>query len=246
MTAHSEDRAPSSAARRPSPADDPARRRAFRRGSGFDPDPHGFIGRDTDLTPDQLLEWLRIDQHRRWQTGEPIPVGCYLERFPQVRANSGYALDLIWSEFLIREELGDRPNLEEYTRVFPPFESLRRRQHEVHLWVDQARDPNDLTLAVPDLPPVASPSLEGAGASGMPAHDPAPADFRPVLPNHFEILGEIGRGGMGIVYRVHDRRCDRFVAVKIMRATPTWGCTSSPQPPGAAWENGSAATRGSP
>ena len=36
----------------------------------------------------------------------------------------------------------------------------------------------------------------------------------------FEILGEIGRGGMGIVYRCHQKSLDKIVAIKTITGGP--------------------------
>ena len=38
----------------------------------------------------------------------------------------------------------------------------------------------------------------------------------PRLPDRFKIDEEIGRGGMAVVYRAHDRHLDRFVAIKVL------------------------------
>src|SRR5512132_4135650 len=38
------------------------------------------------------------------------------------------------------------------------------------------------------------------------------------LPDRFAIDQEIGRGGMAVVYRAHDRHLQRFVAIKVLSA----------------------------
>jgi tetratricopeptide (TPR) repeat protein len=140
-------------------------------------------------------EELLADQSRCWLQGEPLPVEAYLRRYPALADDAELVLDLICHEALLRRRRGEEPGPEEYLRRFPDLADGLRAQFEVQ----QALSGGQLRRTGP----------ADAG------REPPPA---PLRVGDYQVLGELGRGGMGVVYLARHAGLKRLVALKMIQA----------------------------
>jgi hypothetical protein len=134
------------------------------------------------------------DQRERWLRGERVPAETYRDQSSTLRNDPEALIALVWHEILLREELGERPALEEYVARFPALgDGLRQR-----FAVRQTLRESPLTRShTPDT----APPTAAAGPDRPSPRIPGYADF------HF-----VDSGGQADVWRARQTGLDRVVA----------------------------------
>jgi WD40 repeat protein/Tfp pilus assembly protein PilF len=200
-------------------ADDPARQlsKLWRRGQ--QPRVEDFLAQAGVTDPAVIVTVLRVDQWERRRRGQWVPAESYLEAFPAVRGDPERAIDVVFAEYLLREHHGESPTLSEYTRRFPQYADPLRLQVELHgaIGGEGERD-------WPATWDQGRANPRGDRGTESEAGSEPGLDEHPNI-HGYEILGVLGWGGMGVVYRAWQHRLNRMVALKLVRA----GAHASPQ-----------------
>jgi hypothetical protein len=147
-------------------------------------------------TPAALVKLLCSTQQQCWQRGERTPVETYLDQHPTLADEPACAVELIFQEFLLREQLGEAPRPEEFVERFPQFAEQLKLVFQVDRQIGEEWPERNATLSVAA---------------------PAAAGMEPSLVADYEILGELGRGGMSVVYQARHVGLNRSVALRRSR-----------------------------
>jgi tetratricopeptide (TPR) repeat protein len=131
-----------------------------------------------------LLKTALSRQRADWLQGIRVPVSDRLKACKAVSADPFQAAELIYCDFELRRDAGERPDWDGLLREFPEYATQLRNFRQADEFVEGVMAPSHLSARQ--------------------------------LAN-YDLLQEVGRGGMGIVYRARERVLGRTVAIKRVR-----------------------------
>jgi serine/threonine-protein kinase len=156
----------------------------------------------------KLVADIRAEQRAQWEAGNHVLIETLIDRHPEIQSEANSIIDLIYSEVLLREELGETISWEEYYQRFPVYADGLRRQQSIHQLMENFSSSTVQSTVLE--PPSSRDNLDT-----VEIEVPAPPRFPKV--KGYEIQAVLGEGSHGTVFLALQLSLGKQVALKMLR-----------------------------
>ncbi|MBI3465968.1 MAG: protein kinase [Planctomycetes bacterium] len=159
----------------------------------------------TAASSETRLRAACLEMERLARDGDEYTAEHLLSLYPELSQDADSALELIFAEFVLRRESGEQSPPEQWYARFPQWRERLARLFQVYDLMSGETSPT--TAAAGDT---LGPETWRQPSRGL------TNEGRRI--GSYEVLGEIARGGMGVVYKARHVSLNRLVALKLILA----------------------------